>query len=67
MNKQSKETIRKREAILEIMKEFENFVHELTDPKTLINYSLKFTRYDPQYTLYWYISKNKINFEIFHF
>ena len=53
MNKQSKETIRKREAILEIMKEFENFVHELTDPKTLINYSLKFARNDPQYTLYW--------------
>ena len=52
MNKQSNETIRKREAILEIMKEFENFVHELTDPKTLINYSLKFARYDPQYTLY---------------
>ena len=49
MNKQSKEKrlFRKREAILEIMKEFENFVHELTDPKTLINYSLKFARYDP--------------------
>ena len=46
MNKQSKETIRKREAILEIMKEFENFVHELTDPKT-------------QYTLYKKILYNK--------
>ena len=52
MNKQGKETIRKREAILKIMKEFENVVHDLIDPKTLINYSLKFARYDPEYTLY---------------
>ena len=61
MDKQREETIRKREAILEIMKEFENFLHELTNAKTLINYSLKLILCTKN------ISKNKINFEIFHF
>ena len=50
MHRQGPETIRKRETILAIMKMLENV--DLNDPKTLVNFALKFSHYNPSFTLY---------------
>ena len=50
MHRQGPETIRKRETILAIMKMLENV--DLTDPKTLVNFALKYSHYNPSFTLY---------------
>ena len=42
MRKQEPETIRKREAILTIIQMLEN--SDLNDPKTLVNFALKFSQ-----------------------
>ena len=47
---QKHQAIRKRETILAIMKMLENV--DLTDPKTLVNFALKFSHYNPSFTLY---------------
>ena len=49
-NFQKHQAIRKRETILAIMKMLENV--DLTDPKTLVNFALKFSHYNPSFTLY---------------
>ena len=51
MNKQGQETIRKRETTLQIMKLFKTDAI-LTDPKSLINFALKFANYDISYIMY---------------
>ena len=47
---QKHQAIRKRETILAIMKMLEDV--DLTDPKTLVNFALKFSHYNPSFTLY---------------
>ena len=49
MRKQEPETIRKREAILTIIQMLEN--SDLNDPKTLVNFALKFSHYNPSFNL----------------
>ena len=51
MNQQGEETIRKRETTLQIMQLFETDAI-LSDPKSLINFALKFANYDISYILY---------------
>ena len=51
MNKQGQETIRKRETTLQIMQLFKTDAI-LTDPKSLINFALKFANYDISYIMY---------------
>ena len=41
---------RKKETILAIMKMLEDV--DITDPKTLVNFALKFSHYNPSFTLY---------------
>ena len=50
MRRQGPETIRKREAILTIIQMLEN--SDLNDPKTLVNFALKFSHYNPSFNLY---------------
>ena len=51
MNKQGQETIRKRETTLQIMQLFKTDAI-LTDPKSLMNFALKFANYDISYIMY---------------
>ena len=50
MRRQGPETIRKREAILTIIQMLKN--SDLNDPKTLVNFALKFSHYNPSFNLY---------------